>query len=166
MKKLLVLSVFVFAAGMVSAQKCTKADKAKCLKKSEASVEATSTDSETRVASALSIADIAAKSDENIVRKVCDYSGTVSYYKKHTCDVSGKVSMDEVSYDEESSSFVNVSPKDVISDKDAKVVKASSETKVKSSKKACCAGKDGKACSKACCAGKSAKSCSKSKAGA
>ena len=147
----MILCAFVFAAGMVSAQTCTKAEKAACKKAGKTCVKTASTaDSETKVASAMTVADIAAESDESIVRKVCDYSGSVSYYKKNVCEKSGKVSMAEVSYDEEAEAFVNVSPKDVMSDQEAKVVKASEETvtKTKVKKKACCAGKKAKSCSK------------------
>lgn len=156
MRKTLILFALIFTAGVVSAQTCTKAEKKLCTK-----ADAAKADAETKVASAMTAADIAADADENIVRKECAHSGSISYYKKSVCEKSGKVSMAEVSFDEEAKAFVNVSPKDVMGDKEAKVVKASSESK-SATKKACCAGKDGKAC----CAGKSAKSCSKSKEGA
>lgn len=148
MKKVLILFAFVFAAGMASAQSktCTKAEKAACAKsgkvctKSKASA---STDGETKVASAMSVADIAAENDETIERKVCGYSGNVSYYKKNVCEKSGKVSMTEVQFDEETESFVNTSPKDT--EMEAKVVKTASETKAKAK---CCKGKKSKSCSK------------------
>ena len=170
MKKLLVLFAFVFTAGLVSAQTtstkkhCTKAEKIACAKagktcdktceKACCSKASATASAETKVASALSEADVAAKSDENIIRKVCDYSGSVSYYKKEVCEKSGKISMAEVQYDNDLKSFVNVSPEDVMADKEATAVKAASTSSDKVKKKACCKGKKGK------------KSCSKSKEGA
>ena len=143
MKKVLFLFTFMLCAGLVSAQSAdAKKSCAKKCAKTCASKKA-SADSETKVASAEAYAEIAAEaaaSDESIERKVCDMSGKVSYYKKSTCEVSGATKMTEVQYDADSKAFVNVSPKDVMADKEAKVVKTSSE------KKACCAGKDKKAC--------------------
>ncbi|MBT8229714.1 MAG: hypothetical protein KJO50_05595, partial [Bacteroidia bacterium] len=89
MKKLLVLFAFVFTAGFISAQStsaktCTKAEKIACAKAgkkcdktcekaccSKASA-AADAEAETKVASALSEADVVAEGDENIIRKVCD----------------------------------------------------------------------------------------------
>ena len=148
MKKVLILFAFVFTAGIVSAQKtCTKAEKAACAKAGKKCVKSTASahDGETKVASALSVAELAADNDETIEKKVCEYTGNVSFYKKNVCEKSGKVSMTEVQYDEEAAAFVNVSPKDT-DVKSAEVVKTSAETKV-SKKKACCKGKT-KSCSK------------------
>jgi hypothetical protein len=152
MKKVLILFAFVFSAGMVSAQTCTKAEKAACAKSGKTCIKTgtASADGETKVASALSVAEIAAENDPTIERKVCEYSGNVSFYKKNVCEKSGKVSMTEVMFDEEASTFVNVSPKDM-DEKEAKVVKTASESETVKTK-ACCKGK--------------AKSCSKSKEGA
>lgn len=163
MKKLLVLFAFVFTAGLVSAQttstkkECTKEEKIACAKagkKCDKTKASATADAETKVASALSEADVAAEDDESIVRKVCDYSGSVSYFKKEVCEKSGKVSMAEVQYDNETKSFVNVSPEDVMAEKEATAVKAAAKSGDKAKKKACCKGK------------KSKKSCSKTKEGA
>jgi len=100
---------------------------------------------DTDVAAAFAEAKLAAENDETISAKVCSKSGSTSFYCKKTCPTSGKISMEEVMYDAENKSFVNVSPKDVMADKEAKAVKAAS-VESKSSKKACCKSK--KACTK------------------
>ncbi|MBT8230212.1 MAG: hypothetical protein KJO50_08125, partial [Bacteroidia bacterium] len=128
-------------------KKCDKSCEKACCSKASASA-AADAEAETKVASALSEADVVAEGDENIIRKVCDYSGSVSYYKKEVCEKSGKVSMAEVQFDDESKSFVNVSPEDAMADKEAKVVKAAATSGTKAKKKACCAGKSKKSCAK------------------
>ena len=148
MKKIMLLSAFVLAAGLASAQSCSKS-KAACAAK-KASAEASTANinvDEASVLSALAAADILAESDENIVRKECPLSGSISYYQKNVCEKSGKVSMDEVQYDSEANAFVNLSPSEVLSDQEAKVIKTADtvdgkvQSAGKSKKKACCAGK-------------------------
>jgi len=151
MKKLLFFFSFVLFAGALSAQKqCTAAQKAACAKsgkvcvKGDAKADMTA---ETSVAAALAAAELA-ETDENIEQKVCAKSGNVSYYSKKVCPASGKITKSEVMYSAESNSFVNVSPIDVMAEKEATAVKAAaveSNATTKSKKKACCAGK--KACS-------------------
>ena len=148
MKKILCLFAFVLTTGLISAQdaapkkSCAKTCAKTCTKSASASA-----DAQTRVASALSAADIAAEENENIERKVCELSGNVSYFEKSVCAHSGSVKMTEVEWDETSEAFVNVSPKDVMADQEAKVVKAAAKSAdAKAKKKACCAGK--KACTK------------------
>jgi hypothetical protein len=88
-----------------------------------------------------------ASMDETIERRVCEKSGTVSYWKKETCAKSGNVSFAEVSYDSANGQFVNVSP---------------SETHGKAaSGKSCCAGKA--SASKASCSGEKKAGCCSSK---
>lgn len=159
MKKILFLFAFVLSASLVSAQStdakksCSKTCAKTCASKKASSA---SIDGETKVASAESAAELAAANDESIERKVCDVTGSVSYYRKTTCEHSGAVKMTEVEYDETAGSFVNASPKDVMSEGEAKAVKTSDKAV-----KACCA----KGEEKACCASK-AKSCSSKKTGA
>ncbi|MBT8231058.1 MAG: hypothetical protein HKO66_09705 [Saprospiraceae bacterium] len=143
MKQVLLLFAFVLTSGLVTAQdasakkSCAKTCAKTCTKSKTASVDA----SETKVASAMSAADLVADKDENIEKRVCDITGSVAYFQKAVCAKSGSVKMTEVQFDENSNSFVNVSPRDVMSaEKEAKVVKAS-ETTTKSAKKACCASK-------------------------
>jgi len=150
MKQLLLLCAFVLTAGIATAQdagakkSCSKT----CAKKCTNAKASASTDSETKVASALSAADIAAEQDESIQKKVCDITGSVAYFQKSVCAKSGSVKMTEVHYDETANSFVNVSPRDVMSaEKEGTAVKAASVTSdAKAKTKACCKGK--KACSK------------------
>ena len=150
MKKIMLPSAFVQAAGLASAQSCSKS-KAACAKKAstEASTASVNVD-EASVLSALAAADVLAETDESIVRKECPLSGSISYYKKSVCEKSGSVSMDEVQYDSEANAFVNLSPSEVMSDQEAKVIKTADtvdgkvQSAGKSKKKACCAGK--KAC--------------------
>jgi len=127
MKKLLFFFAFVLAAGSVSAQKvCTKAEMAACKKAGVKCIVVADDASEAQVASAIAEAKLAAEGDENISSKVCSKSGTLSFYSKKTCPASGKVTMEEVMYDAENAAFVNVSPKDAMAEKEAKVVKAAS----------------------------------------
>lgn len=148
MKQLVLLFAFVLTAGMVSAQdagvkkSCAKSC-AKTCSKSKASA---SLDSETKVASALAAADLVAEKDGSIEKKVCDMTGSVSYYKKSVCEKSGSVKMTEVEFDADKNSFVNVSPKEMMAEKEGTAVKAASKSADASPKKKCCAGK--KSCKK------------------
>lgn len=153
MRKLLFFFAFVLAVGTMSAQKscaktCTKAEAAAC-KKAGVTCIIMDEGSSTSVASAMAAADLAAETNEAIEKSVCSKSGKVSFYQKSVCSKSGKISKNEVLYDMKSSSFVNVSPKDMVGEKEAKVVRAGEETKV-SAKKTC--SKSGKKC----CASKKA----------
>jgi len=146
MKQLLLLFAFVLSAGMATAQ--DSGAKKSCSKTCAKAKASASTDSQTKVASALSAADIVADKDESIEKKVCDVTGSVAYFQKSVCEKSGSVKMTEVQFDEKANSFVNVSPKDVMSvEAEGTAVKAASvSSDVKSTKKACCAGK--KSCKK------------------
>jgi len=75
---------------------------------------------------------MAAEIDESIEKKVCAYSGNVSYQRKNVCSTSGKVSFTSVEYDAASKKFVNVSP-----------------SGASTGKKANCAAKCAKTCTKA-----------------
>jgi len=148
MKKILFLFAFVMCTGLISAQDTAakKSCSKKCAKTCASKSASASVDSETKVASAESAAELAAANDENIERKVCDVTGNVSYFKKSTCAYSGTVKMTEVEYDANTSTFVNVSPRDVMNESEAKAVKTSDKTDVKvkscaKSGKKCCASK-------------------------
>ena len=108
MKKFLfILSIVMMAGSYASAQsskscakKCTKAEKAACAKMKA--------DAETKVASAYMEADKIADADENIKKRVCSVSGSVSYFEKSQCATSGKVSWAEVKFDEDKKAFTRV----------------------------------------------------------
>ena len=150
MKKLIMLfaclGVFALTA---QAQKCSKpCTKSKvCAKKGKTTVDA----------GAISIDDAQiaklASLDETIERRQCAKSGTVSYFQKNTCAVSGKVSFQEVTYDAKTAKFVNVSPSGMGA---AASDSANTMNKSGTVKKACCASGAEKACcaSKKACSGK------------
>ncbi len=108
MKKiLLLLAVFAFVGTTAQAQ-CTKSaahtSKKSCAKSSAVKV----ADAEKKTCT--KVADAAMMGDLNIVKKVNDTTGEVSYARKHTCSASGKVSYADVKYCEKSNAFVNVAP--------------------------------------------------------
>ena len=146
MRNLLFVFAFILSVGTISAQKtCTKSQAAACAK-SGVKCLVIADKSETSVASAMAEAELAAQNDETIEKSVCPMSGTVSFFKTSTCSKSGKVSKEEVLYDVKNSSFVNVSPSDMISDQNAEIIKVSDKgaKKVKAcskSGKKCCASK-------------------------
>lgn len=143
MKKFFFLFLLMgLALVQVNAQSCSKskataANSKSCAKKC-------TKDSKAKVASAVVEADIIAAEDQSIEKKECAVTGSVAYYKKSTCEKSGKVSMEEVQFDTESKEFVKVASVSLENEI------APSEAKAKM--KACCA-KDGK-CAKDCCKGK------------
>ena len=153
MKQLLLLFAFVLSAGMVSAQdtakkSCSKSSKA-CAKTCAKGKSSASVDGDTKVASALSAADLVAEKDESIEKRVCDITGSVAYFQKATCEKSGKVTMTEVEFDEAQNVFVNVSPREMMtSEKEGTAVKAASKSADASKKKACSGSK--KSCKKTC----------------
>lgn len=143
-KFLLLIAVFSFAAlGTVDAQSCAKSKKscAKTCSKSKAmSKKSTSAD-------AVDVDAVAAKfasENENIERRVCEKSGKVSYFETSVCQYSGAKKVNEVSWDAETSKFVNVSPSD----------NASAKKSCSKSKAACAKG--AKASSKGSCTKKKA----------
>lgn len=146
MRNLLFVFAFILSVGAINAQKvCTKSQAKACAKAGVTCI-IMEEGSETSVASAMAAADLAATNDEHIEKRVCSKSGSISFFKSSTCAKSGKVSKDEVLYDVKSSSFVNVSPSDMISDQEAQIIKtsdkATGKAKTCSKKgKACCASK-------------------------
>lgn len=153
MKKLMfVFSLLIFGAFSVSAQSCSKGKKAACCKsKAKTAATAVKADAtDTAVASAyMEAAEAAATADENIMKRVCDKTGSVGYYEKNVCSKSGKVSYNEVNYSDDLKAFVNVSPSEVQSAMmEGSVINVSgnTDTPAPKAKKACCKGK--KACDK------------------
>ncbi|MEZ4948508.1 MAG: hypothetical protein R2879_14395 [Saprospiraceae bacterium] len=101
-----------------------------------------------------------ASMDETIERRVCEKSGTVSYWKKETCAKSGNVSFSEVSYDSANGQFVNVSPSEV----HGKATNGKSCCAGKSAgSKASCSGAEKASASKASCSGAAKAGCCSSK---
>ena len=143
MKKILFALSFLMMVGVTAnAQKaCSKKASAKCCaSKKSAAVDKTST----RVASAMTEADIIADSDENISTRVCATSGSKAYYQKSVCEKSGAVAWDEVKFCDKSKKFTKVASASMEKDVETGEVKAAAVTKkqcAKGSKKACCAKK-------------------------
>ncbi len=158
MKKLfLLVGFFCFIGGMSLNAQCSKT----CTKKVQ---NATSmADQSSNEVSAKMVANIA-DADPSIEKKVCDYSGAVSYYKKKQCEVSGKTSYTEVNYDAALGQFVNISPSESGAELRKEHSSAAKVMEIKNadgsaSKKACCAG----ACAKDCCKGKKSTSTSEAR---
>ena len=137
-----------------NAQKCTKKAGKKCCAKKAAAAASADTAPATRVASAMTEADIAAKADENISVRTCSMSGTTSYYQKSVCDKSGAISYSEVKYDGEAKKFTQVASASMEREADAPVAKKAC---TKGDKKCCKKGDKG---DKKCCKGDK-KTCSK-----
>ncbi len=143
MKKLILfLAFFGCVALTANAQSCTKSASKSCCAKTTAA--------NTQAAAKL------ASLDANIEAKTCATSGTVSYYKNYTCEVSGKTTTTQVAYDASTQKFVNVSPMakekasgGISTKKTTKAVKTSAK-KVSTTKKSCAAkcSKGAKSCSK------------------
>ena len=96
MKKLFFFAAFLLAASLttVNAQCSSKTAGAKtacCAKTKAATAKAVSTDA-------------------SIEKRVCADSGAVSYFRNSTCSASGKMTSQEVKFDEKTATFVNVSP--------------------------------------------------------
>ncbi len=150
MKKFMfVFTLLVFAGFSVNAQSCSKSAKKGCCKAKAAAAAKADASTDTAVASAyMEAAEMAAEADESIMKRVCAKSGSVGFYKKNVCSKSGKISYDEVNYDADQKTFVNVSPSEVQSAMmEGEVINVSEEAPV--SKKAC-AGKSAKSCAKKC----------------
>lgn len=152
MKKLILFLVFFAATSLtLEAQKnCSKADKAKCA----AMCLKAKTAKSAAVKASLVEAIVVAESDNSIEKNVCSKSGLVSFSKKGICPHSGKVTFQEVEYDSENKSFVNVSPSDVYNSAEGKpAINASMESKSGTKVKAC----KSKASSKSCAGKKASK---------
>jgi len=158
MKKLfLLVGFFCFVGGMSLNAQCAKT----CTKKTTSAT--SMADKSSNEVSAKMVANFA-EADPSIERKVCDYSGAVSYYKKKQCEVSGNTSYTEVNYDAALGQFVNISPSESgaelrqVHSTSAKVMEIKNADG-SASKKACCS----MACAKDCCKDKKSTSTSEAK---
>ncbi len=164
MKKLVftLMVIFFGAAGLMAQStdkaKCSK-EKSACCAKKKASTAAVSNDLNPKV---LSLAKSIADKDETITTRKCADTGAVGFYKKNVCSESGKVSYDEVKFDEKTKTFVNTSPTavenaeqgtliKVVNMEDGSTSNATMDADAKTTKKAC--AKSGKKC----CASKAKK---------
>jgi len=137
---LFIFSFLIVASFSADAQACSKAKAgAACCASKKASTTASTTNTSNEVA------DIAAASDENITKRVCEISGTSAYYQKSVCSTSGTVNWEEVEYDSSAKKFTKVASASMEKD-------AVTGEKVKTEGKACCA----KGASAKACAGKDA----------
>ena len=145
MKKLiLALSLIMFASVAINAQACAKTDKKACAKTCAKTADKTAS-ADTKVASAMSEAQLAASTNENIEVRECPMSGKVSYYEKAVCEKSGSVSWSQVEYDAESKTFTRVASASA----ESELMNSADDTPSTDVKKACSAD-----CKKACCADK------------
>ena len=101
----LFLGLGLSANAQEAKKECSKPCSKTCTKTASASTDA---DVQTKVASVVMTADQAAEANENIEKRVCSTSGTVSYYEKSTCPVTSKVSWNEVEYCNKSNKFTRV----------------------------------------------------------
>jgi len=151
MKKILIaLSLFMMVgvAANAQAKKCSKGAKsACCASKAKASASA-DTAPATRVAAAMTEADIAAEADANVTSRVCEKSGSTSYYMKSVCEKSGAVSWNEAKFCDKSKKFTKVASASMEKDVETGVVKAATTKKActKAEMKKC--AKAGKTCVK------------------
>jgi len=136
--------MFMMVGVAANAQSCTKgANKKCCAKKATASADAQVAPA-TRVASAMTEADVAAEADANVTTRVCDVSGSKSYYMKSVCEKSGAVAWDQVEFCDKSKKFTKVASASMEKDVETGAVKNTSAKKSCSkdgAKKACCASK-------------------------
>ena len=133
MKKLLFtlsLMLFVGVAAQAQSKSCSKVCAKTCESKQA---------SKTKVASAYMEADKVAAADDNIQKRQCAVSGTVSYYQKSTCAVSGKVTWDEVEFDGEAKKFTRVASASL--EKNPETGEVKSSAKCSPEDKAKCAAK-------------------------
>lgn len=163
MKKLVftLMVVFFGAAGLMAQSaekaKCSKDKAACCASKKSASTASVSTEMNAKV---LSMAKSIADKDETITTRQCAESGTVGFYKKNVCSTSGKISYNEVQFDQATKTFVNTSPTDVQNANQGTMIKVvnmengtTSEATVDAKETKKCASKAGKKC----CASKAKK---------
>ncbi|MEZ4911680.1 MAG: hypothetical protein R2774_12575 [Saprospiraceae bacterium] len=139
MRQFLFLLSFVLLGAMTANAQCSKsASKACCASKKSTSTSATTSTDATSVASYVMEADKAAEGNVNIEKRVCEKSGSVSYFEKSVCPDSGNVSWNEVKYDLDKKSFTRVASASMDKSEDAP----------QTTTKACAGQKDEKACSK------------------
>ena len=145
----LFLGLGLSANAQEAKKECSKPCAKTCTKTAAATTEA---DVQTKVASVVMTADQAAEANENIEKRVCSASGTVSYYEKSTCPVTSKVSWNEVEYCSKSNKFTRVASASVEREAAPADIKVNGMEKADATpaKKACKKGKEG------CCATKKA----------
>lgn len=161
MKKLFL--VFLAATSIslsVNAQACQKASTgaACCAKKSAAAAattDATSTAAVTADANTAEVseAEMAASTDVSIQKRVSPETGDVSFYQKSVCEVSHKVSWDEVKYDGSTKKFTKVASASMEKDPQTGEVKKTEACSKVGGSAACCS----KDKAKTCCAKKGTK---------
>jgi hypothetical protein len=152
---ILALGLLMFASVSVNAQACSKSAKKSCAATC-AKKEAKTADASTKVASAMSEADLAAETNENIEVRECAVSGAKSYYEKSVCEKSGSVSWNQVEYNTEDKAFSRVAS--ASDENEIMEVRDGDVKAVSDVKKACCSKGDDK---KACCSAKEKAACSK-----
>ena len=103
MNKILILSTLFLAFGVysASAQSCCKKGAEKSCSKTEASAKLVTYDEAT-----LAAATKLAEQNDNIDKKVCDYSGKVSFTEKSVSPETGDVVLTKVVYSAEKEAFV------------------------------------------------------------
>lgn len=172
MKKIVfVLSMMIFGSMSLMAQEatkakeCTKGAAAKCCASKAKTASTASVDTKV-LSAALSLAE----TDATITKRVCAESGSTAFYKKAVCETSGKISYNEVQYDEAKMQFVNVSPNDIGDANEGKMYNVVNKTDVNSQTATKAVAADGtgeKVMKKACSSKKEgAKCCAKGTASA
>lgn len=138
----------MFAFASASAQSCCakkSADAKACADKSSADAKSSV---DAKVASMYMEADKIADADENIQKRVCAFSGTVSYYQKIENAEANSNEWVEVVFDDQNKKFTRVASAYMIKNADKAEGEATSPNNA--AKKACCSGSE-----KACCSKKS-----------
>jgi len=153
MKKILIaLSLFMMVGVAANAQKCTKgASKACCAKKGTAT--AAKADAQTKVAAAVTEAEIAAEGNENIMTRTCAESGSKSFYQKSVCEKSGSVSWNQVEFCDKSKKFTKVASASMEKNVETGEVTTPAKKQCTKGDKKCCSKEE----AKKCCASKKAK---------
>jgi hypothetical protein len=137
----MILVMIAFAG--VNAQSCCakkSADAKSCSAKATTDAKASM---DTKVASMYMEADKIADADDNIQKRVCAFSGSITYYQKIDNSEASTSEWVEVSFDKENKKFTRVASAIMVKDLD-KVDEAATEKA--DSKKACCTKSE-----KACC---------------
>ena len=144
MKKILFFFAFLL---MVGATAQAQTEGKSCAKKCDKSAKACTKSADTKVAAALTEAEIAADADETIQVRECAMSGAKSYYQKSVWASSGSVSWSEVEYCNKSKAFKQVAAASV----ERTVQEAAEAVPAETSKKSC-----SKTCAKTCASKKKA----------
>lgn len=128
---LFVMGLFVVNTATAQCAKSASANKSCCASKASSSV---SVDTDSK-------ALLTAMAEQGVSKKVCEKSGTVSYFISNDSPDGAEASaQQEVAFDEKLGLFVNVSPKKACCAKGSAEAKAC-DKKEASTGKACCAAK-------------------------